>query len=100
MKRLVIVFLLVNGCAHAPGPDRDVDTARHELERNQRALAALQAEAQVDCPRAGQLRDNICALADRICVLTSPTDDRCTDAGARCKAARARVEAVCPKEKR
>ena len=98
MKRALLLFALLAGCAHGPSIDRDPDAAREELQRNERELNTLAAEARVDCDRAARLRDNVCVLSEHICTLTSASDDRCTDGRARCQKARARVDAVCPKK--
>jgi hypothetical protein len=97
MKRTALLLALLAGCAHSPSIEDNPDSLRVEIERNERALNALAAEAQVDCDRAGKLRDNVCLLSERICVLTSDRDDRCVDGRGRCQKARARVDAVCPK---
>jgi len=58
--------------------------------------------ASPDCGRAGQLRDAICDLADRICNIAEDnpehTDvaDQCQDGQSRCDSARNRVGDRCP----
>jgi hypothetical protein len=108
MKQLLLVAILVAGCAsRLSEPDhtwRELEAARQELARDERALAGTQAEGRpVDCPRATQLGDNICLLSERICALVArlPPDPantaQCTDARTRCNAARERVKASCPR---
>jgi hypothetical protein len=107
MKRLLLALTLAGCAAPYPRPDdsrRELQAARQQLARDEQALAGTQAEGRpVDCPRAHQLADNICMLSARICVLVEglPRDPantaQCTDARARCAAARERVKAACPK---
>jgi hypothetical protein len=103
----LLLFVLVTGCASSKplrhGSDGDeLAAAEHQLARDVAVLAAPTAEGRpVDCARAAGLRDNICLLADRICVLvgrdrTIPDGPaRCERARLRCREARARVDAVC-----
>jgi hypothetical protein len=102
MRAIALVLLLLAGCATAPrtAPDADaVTTLEQEQARQETRLAA---DARPDCPRARSLRDNICALAEKICVLVArdPTipdgPRRCQTARARCEAARTRVRGACP----
>jgi len=108
MKRLLVALLLA-GCATAryePPHDtrRELEASRQQLARDEQALAGTQAEGRpVDCARATKLGDNICMLSERICALVDrlPRDPantaQCTDARARCAAARERVKTACPK---
>jgi hypothetical protein len=79
----------------------ELEAAKRELARDERALAGISAQDQpVDCERATKLGENICALAERICVLVQrlPPDPQrtdCPDARKRCLAARERVQARC-----
>jgi hypothetical protein len=83
---------------------RELEAARLELARDERALAGSRADGQtVDCAQATRLGENVCVLAERICLLVArlPPDPQrtadCTDARQRCQAARERVQARCKK---
>ena len=58
--------------------------------------------ASPDCGRAGDLRDAICDLAERICTISDDNPehedvvDQCTDGRSRCDTARTRVGDRCP----
>jgi hypothetical protein len=115
---LLLGLALLGGCAQArpagdgpgalgrpPGDQRSAALAASEAElrRQEHELGGAMAGAQgVDCARAFLLRDNICALAARICKLagSDPTDAsapvRCEDARGRCQSARTRVAGPCP----
>jgi len=113
------VVIGLAGCAAAPrerpGPTTPAATAdEQELARAyddlRRADGDLQhAAAQAatpDCARIGELRDNICALAARICQIAerqpagSTAADQCNDGKARCKAAIEGAQARgCPPKK-
>jgi hypothetical protein len=100
-RMLFIVALLGTACASGQRPAAGPDPA-DQLAASERALArelaAAEAEAHpVDCGHAGLLRDNICALAERICSLSPATDRRCREARASCQSARTRVAAACGK---
>jgi hypothetical protein len=117
MRRLLALALFLGACASDRTADRykaaesepvpaesELEAARRELLRDEKALAGPQADGRpVDCPRATQLGDNVCLLAERICALVTrlPADAaktaQCTDARARCQAARERVKAACKK---
>ena len=109
----LIVMILFAGCAATVHPE---SAAPPPAEDDTRALAAAQAQLalrfaeldrltidaqKVDCPKAATLRDAICALTERICVLAArtPREPRsptpCEDAQARCRVARERVAATC-----
>lgn len=75
-----------------------------ELARREAEGSEAQA-APVDCARIGQLRDNICALAARICQLAdhepanSVARQRCGDGKVRCQSAVERAQTRgCPKK--
>jgi hypothetical protein len=107
VKRLFALCVLAGCASLTPGPEhirRELEADKRQLAREEQALAGAVVEGRpVDCPRAGQLSDNVCALAERICALVdrlprSPENTAlCTDARARCAAARQRVKASCPK---
>lgn len=107
MKRVLCLSLLVISCAMSPAPawrTQQLEAARQQLARDEAELMGTRADARpVDCPRARQLADNICGLAEQICELVArlPPDPAragdCPDARTRCKAARDRVQARCPK---
>jgi hypothetical protein len=89
-----------------PEPDdyAQLEGARQELAAAERSLTAPGAEGRpIDCARATQLGDNVCALSERICALVArlPPDPartaQCTDARTRCRSARERVKATCKK---
>jgi hypothetical protein len=115
--RVAAVVLLLAGCAAsvregptrppaetAPAEEQEAARAYEELRRLDADLHAADAQAAVpDCARVGQLRDNICALAARICQIAdgqppgSPTAERCADAKTRCKNAVEQAQARgCP----
>ena len=118
MRRGLAAALLLAACASTggrPGPttpaasaeEQEVARAYDDLLRADGELRAAHSQsAPPDCARIGQLRDNICALAARICQLAdrqppgSPATESCTDGKARCQAA---VEASqargCPTKK-
>ena len=120
MRRLLPAVLLLAACASA-GPERpprppleaspaeeaELARAYDELLRLDTDLGGLDAQATAapDCERIGQLRDNICALAARICQIAdrqpagSTAAGRCDDGKTRCKAAVERAQARgCPKK--
>ena len=117
IARVAAVALLLVGCAAsvregptrppaetAPAGDQEAARAYEELRRLEADLHAADAQAATpDCARIGQLRDNICALAARICQIAdgqppgSSTADRCSDGKARCRNAVEQTEARgCP----
>jgi len=117
VTRLPTAFLLLAfplaalaGCATSYGPregsepgpsaadEEEAERAYQQLLRAHADLHAAQAQAQpqaapADCARIGQLRDNICALAGRICEIAnreppgSTAAEHCADGKARCKTA-------------
>jgi cytochrome c556 len=109
MKRALALFLLLAACAQAgppmkAEPQQELEAARQQLLRDEQELMGTRAESRpVDCARARQLADNLCAVAERICALVArlPADPAhagdCADARGRCKAARDRVQGRCPK---
>lgn len=108
MKYSLCLCVFLTACASvAPEPDRtqrELEAARQELARDEQALAGPQADGRpIDCPRATKLGDNICQLSERICALVGrlppdpATTAQCTDARARCQAAREKVKAACKK---
>jgi len=117
VKRLAIALLLVGACAVAerPGPttpaatadEQELARAYDDLRRADGEFRTVQAQATPpDCARIAPLRDNICALAARICQLAdrqppgTPAADHCTDGKARCQAAVEASEARgCPTKK-
>lgn len=119
MSRLLATVLLLASCAPAmqdtghrppletpPSEEQEATRAHDELRRLDTELRAADAQAAApDCARIGQLRDNICALAARICQIAerqppgSTTADRCADSKTRCKNAVDNAEARgCPKK--
>jgi hypothetical protein len=119
MIRGLAAALLLAGCAtsrpeHPPVASAQIPTA--EESQSSRAYAELRrlyddfhdADVQAtapDCPRIAQLRDNICALATRICALTPqlPADSLarmyCADGTIRCAKAAEQAQARgCPKK--
>jgi hypothetical protein len=115
--RLAIVLVVLAGCAAAPGggargpgepppPDeQEAGRAYDELRRLDGDLLRSDAQVTPDCQRVGQLRDNICALAVRICQIAdkqpagSAAAAQCADGKARCKNAVERAQARgCPRK--
>jgi hypothetical protein len=116
---LVAALAGLAGCAAAPrerpGPttpastadEQELARAHEDLRRADAELRAAAAQAPApDCARIGELRDNICALAARICQIAdrqpagSPAADQCSDGKARCKGAIDGVQARgCPPKK-
>jgi hypothetical protein len=116
MKNARIVFVTVvlaaAACAAAverPSGVREDNDRTRALASAERDLQRQEAEIDtlatgslaVDCVRARLLRDNVCGLATRICLLArDPAVDagsaRCADARERCKSARVRVAGPCP----
>jgi hypothetical protein len=107
-RPLLSVLVFLGPCSHARPPLESsesaaaVTAAEQQLAREDAELNAPAAAGHpVDCPRARTLRDNICGLADKICVLverdrTIPDGPiRCQKARVRCKNARVRVSAAC-----
>lgn len=88
-----------SGPAGAASPDeQEADRAYDQLLSADVDLHAAQVQAQPqtappDCARIGRLRDNICALAGRICEIAdrqppgSTAAEHCADGKARCKTA-------------
>jgi hypothetical protein len=84
-------------------PARDTDPA--ELAGDQRELeerlGGVLARPEVDCERACELGEAICALSGRICAIARrhPDDraarDRCLDATDGCERSRARIAERC-----
>jgi hypothetical protein len=106
VTRFAAALFMVAGCAvygpHERGPttpaatadEQELARAYDELRRADGDLHAASAQAAApDCARIGELRDNICALAARICQIAdrqppgSTAVDQCNDGKARCKAA-------------
>ncbi len=117
IRRLAIVLVVLAGCAAAPregarGPgeppppgEQEAAGAYDELRRLDADLLRSDAQVTPDCQRVDQLRDNICALAVRICQIAdrqpagSPPAAQCADGKARCKSAVERAQARgCPKK--
>jgi len=118
IRRVAIAALLLAGCASArhEGPQRpgepppssgeqDAERAYDELRRLDADLLRSDAQVTPDCQRVDQLRDNICALAARICQIEerqpagSVVSAHCADSKARCKSAIERAQARgCPKK--
>jgi len=118
MRRWIAAVLLLAACASTgarPGPttpaaspdEQELARAHDELLRAADEFRTEHTEtAAPDCARLGPLRDNICALAARICQLAdrqppgAPAAEYCSDGKARCQAA---VEASqargCPTKK-
>lgn len=118
MRRGLAAVLLLAACASTgarPGPttppasaeEQELARAYDELLRADDEFRIAHAEtAAPDCTRIGQLRDNICALAARICQLAdrqplgSPAAEHCADGKARCQAAAEASQARgCPTKK-
>jgi hypothetical protein len=119
VRRLLAAALLLGACAtdahdaaqHPPrespaAEEQEASRAHDELRRLDAELRGAEAQAAApDCGRVGQLRDNICALAARICQIAerqparSTTAERCADGKLRCKNAVERAQARgCPKK--
>ncbi len=119
MRRLLAAVLLLGACAtdaHDPGyhppresppaEEQEATRAHDELRRLDAELRGADAQAVApDCARIGQLRDNICALAARICQIAerqpagSTTAERCADGKTRCRNAVENAQARgCPKK--
>ena len=118
MNRLLAAVLLLGACAApmregAQRPPSEISDEDQQLARAYDDLRRLDADlhdadaqaAAPDCARVGQLRDNICALAARICQIAerqpggSVAADRCSDGKVRCKGAVERAQARgCPKK--
>lgn len=80
----------------ASADEQELAGAYDQLRRADADLRDAQAQAQAatpDCARVGPLRDNICALAARICRIAdrqgagSTATEQCADGKARCQAA-------------
>jgi outer membrane murein-binding lipoprotein Lpp len=117
MTRRLAIVLVLTGCAasmresphrsppEAPPDEQELSRAYDELRRVDADLLRSDAQAAPDCARVDQLRDNICALAARICQIAqrqpagSPAAGQCEDGKARCKNAVERGQARgCPKK--
>jgi hypothetical protein len=103
----LLLLAALAGCATSgpregsepPGPsaadEEEAERAYQQLLKAHADLHAAQAQAQpqADCARIGQLRDNICALAGRICEIAnreppgSTAAAHCADGKARCRTA-------------
>jgi hypothetical protein len=91
-----------------PADEAELARTHEELRRLDAELrdAGAQATAVPDCDRVEKLRDNICALAARICQIAdrqpagSTAAERCADGKTRCKSAAERTQARgCPPKK-
>jgi outer membrane murein-binding lipoprotein Lpp len=117
IRRLaILVFCVLAGCAaRTPGsarpsaetPEAQEQAQRYdELRRLDDELVRDESQAAApDCARIGQLRDNICALAARICQIAdrepanSVASQRCGDGKSRCQRAVESAQARgCPKK--
>jgi hypothetical protein len=115
--RLALVLVVLAGCAAArpegprgpgeppPPGEQEAERAHDELRRLDGELLRSDAQVTPDCQRVDQLRDNICALAVRICQIAdkqpagSAAAAHCADGKARCKNAIERAQARgCPKK--
>jgi hypothetical protein len=103
VKRLLAAALLLGACAASPrragppptAPAEPADVEQLYADLRNRELefrnASLATEDLAGCKRMFQLRDNICALAERICRIAdkepagSQTAAYCTEGQARCK---------------
>jgi hypothetical protein len=100
--RLLAAALLLAGCAATgpreggppgpPGEEQELVMAYDELRRLDKEFRAVDMQlVPPDCARVAQLRDNICALATRICHIAerpsagSLAAERCRDGKTRCK---------------
>jgi hypothetical protein len=121
VTRLLAALLLLAGCAapeRAPvastqlptNDELEIQAAHDELRRLEAKLDEPAVQAAVpDCARIGQLRDNICDLATRICQIAgrqpqgstaaAHASGQCVDGTLRCKNAVERAQSRgCPKK--
>ena len=103
------VLLMFGGCAHKKAdPPWDqaaaVTATEFQMAQQQAALTAPQvAGGKLDCAGARALRDNVCALGRRVCLLVDgdraiPDGDlRCTKAHLQCEKASTHVSGTCRK---
>jgi len=121
IRRSAVIALLLAGCAapeRARYPslepagvrEKELQQASEEIRRRDAELQQLGLQpAPPDCAHIGQLRDNICTLAARICEIADQQPAHsdaevnavllCTDGKTRCKRAIERAQAAgCPKQ--
>jgi hypothetical protein len=120
IRRVAVIALLLAGCAapeRARSPSleppgvrgKELQQASEEIRRRDAELQQLGLKAaSPDCAQIGQLRDNICTLAARICEIAAQQPAHsdaavnagllCSDGQTRCKRAIERAQAAgCPK---
>ena len=95
---LALMLLMFGACAHRKGNDPASDPAaavtatERQLAQQEVALSGPQtARGKPDCTRARALRDNVCTLGQRVCLLTSG-DRAIPEGAARCKRANLQCE--------
>lgn len=84
-----------------PADTLDAEGTLRELLLAEKQLGEAVALAAPDCTTARGLRDRICELATRLCLISSPSPDldlkaKCVDGKARCERAREKVGERCP----
>jgi hypothetical protein len=103
---LVLTLALAAGCARQSVVSREpaaaVTATEEQLAREGASLTAVtSSRRRGNCRRARPLRDNICTLSNRICLLVKRDREipdgavRCKKADLRCDSARASVSNVC-----
>lgn len=97
MKRALVIVVLFAGCAvrSQPSVQSEREPTLEELDTS--LDNTLQAAGAVDCDRASQLRDAICTMAKRLCVVGDEKERaaRCEEGKGRCDKAKGRVEKNC-----
>jgi hypothetical protein len=87
------------GSSRTSVADMDLATAEKALADASKELGNAWALASPDCAILRPLRDRICELSVRICLLAGPDPEikaRCDDGKRRCSDAKDRVGSQCP----